>query len=140
MQQYKRKLPDLDGFIHTTVEAIQLTHDNVTEVADWCTGKEVKEIDALDPKKSYVGLNFLSWNGIVRASEGDYIIRDALGGFHYMWPQRFEENFEKVEGISEMKKPTLFEQYQEGGLDGGSDEGRDHDRGRGSDVPQLRRP
>ena len=78
------------------VEAVQLTPQNIHEVADWCTGQEVEEIDALDNTATYVGLNFLSWNGAIRASEGDYIIKDGLGTFHSRWPHAFEENFEKV--------------------------------------------
>lgn len=78
-------------------EAVQLTKENVHEVAHWCVGQEVEEIDALEPDKRYVGLNFLSWNGMHRASEGDYIIKDALGDFHSRWPDSFEQSFERVE-------------------------------------------
>lgn len=79
------------------VEAVQLTKENVKEVADWCTGQEVTEIDSLDNTKSYVALNFISWDGMARASEGDYIILDPMGNFLSRWGHAFEEAFEKVD-------------------------------------------
>lgn len=91
MQQYRRK--DTGAI----VEAVQLRKDNVSEVANWCVGQEVEETDALDPDKKYVGVNFISWDGMARASESDYIIKDILGNFVSRWPQPFEEAFEKVE-------------------------------------------
>jgi len=92
MQKWKRKTGD-----ENEVEAVQLTKDNAHEVAAWCNaGAQVEEIDALEPDKKYVGLNLTSWNGLTRASEGDYIIKDGLGTFHVRWPQNFEADFEKV--------------------------------------------
>lgn len=93
MDRYRRKEEPL---VDTEVEAVQLTATNVGEVVAWCRGVQVEEIDALDATKKYVGVNFSSWNGIQRASEGDYIIKDALGDFHSRWPQAFETQFERV--------------------------------------------
>ena len=90
MQLYRRKDTGAE------VEAIQLTKENIQEVAEWCVGQEVKEIDSLDNSKTYVGLNFISWDGMARASEGDYIIKDPLGNFISRWGSSFEETFEKV--------------------------------------------
>ena len=78
------------------VEAVQLTKENVTEVADWCTGKEVVEHDALDSNITYVGLNFLSEGNIQRLAEGDWLIKNEQGDFHFLWPNSFEEYYEKV--------------------------------------------
>ncbi len=80
-----------------TVEAVRLTKENVNQVADWCTGKEVEEIDALEPDIKYVGLNLLTPTGWARASEGDYVVRDNIWGFYVRWPAEFEANFERVE-------------------------------------------
>ena len=91
MQRYKHKETGVE------VEAVQLTKENASEVADWVVGKEVEEIDALDASRHYVGLNFISWDGMARASEGDYIIKDPVGSFLSRWPEAFEANFEKVE-------------------------------------------
>lgn len=79
------------------VEAVQLTKENVTEVADWVVGKEVEETDALDSNIKYVGLNFLSEGNIQRAAEGDWLIKNANSDFHFLWHSSFEEYFEKME-------------------------------------------
>lgn len=81
----------------TIVEAVQLTKESLREVVGLCKGNVVEETDALDPTKKYVGVNFLGWDGMTRASEGDYIIRDAMGDLHVRWPNVFETDFEKVE-------------------------------------------
>lgn len=91
VQQWRRKDTGV------VVEAVQITKENVQYVADWCVGQEVEEIDALDTSKRYVGINFISWDGMARASEGDYIIKDPVGNFISRWPHAFEENFERVE-------------------------------------------
>jgi len=93
MQSYKK----LNNPNAATIEAVQLTKGNVHEVAEWCTGKEVTEIDALDPTKTYVGINVILWDGLGRVSEGDYLIKDALGEFHVRWADNFERDFGKVE-------------------------------------------
>jgi len=93
VDRYKRKEGHGNG--HYVVEAVQLSKENVREVAEWCTGKEVEEIDALDSTKRYVGLNLLTFQGMARASEGDYIAKDNLGDFHIRWAENFTQNFEK---------------------------------------------
>jgi hypothetical protein len=92
MQKYRKRDNPKAGVI----EAVKLTKENVSEVAEWCTGQEVEEIDALDPSIRYVGLNFIAWDGVTRASEGDYIVRDAISEFHLRWADNFERDFEKV--------------------------------------------
>lgn len=77
------------------VEAVQLTKENVDQVIEWCDGTGVEEIDALDSEKRYVGINIPSWGGVVRASEGDFVIKDHLGEFHTRWPDHFNNMFEK---------------------------------------------
>ena len=80
----------------TVVEAVQLTKHNVKEVAEWCVGREVEEIDALDPEKRWVGINVITWEGLKRLSEGDFLVLDAMGDFHIRWPEQFEITFEKI--------------------------------------------
>jgi hypothetical protein len=92
MQKYRRKEnPDF------VVEAVQLTKANVREVAEWCIGKEIEETDAMDSSIKYVGLNLLTVvEGIRRASEGDFVVQDVIGGFHVRWPDNFLRDFEEV--------------------------------------------
>lgn len=79
------------------VEAVLLTKENVAEVVAWCDGHQVEEVDALDPDKKYVGINFDSWQGRARVSEGDYLVKDPLGDFLVRWSEEFEAQFEKKE-------------------------------------------
>lgn len=72
------------------VEAVQLTAENVKHVATWCKGQDVIEHDAFDSAKTYAGINVPSFMGKVRASEGDYIILNALGDFKVKKPGSFE--------------------------------------------------
>ncbi len=96
MQRWKRKDGNtVEGAI-PEVEAVQLTAENIAEVAEWCQGKPVVEKDAFDSSKVYAALNVPSWV-TTRASEGDYIIKDGLGTFHVRWPESFEGDFEKME-------------------------------------------
>lgn len=90
MEPYRRK--DKDIF----VLAVQLTKANVKEVAEWCSGQEVREIDAVNPSNVFVGINLDVWEGRARASEGAYIIQDDIGFFHIRNPGEFEAKFEPV--------------------------------------------
>jgi hypothetical protein len=92
VQQYRRKFAQEPSVI----EAVQLTKQNVEEVAAWCAGKEVTEIDALEHTITYVGLNVITWDGMARASEGDYILKDALGDFHIRKPHAFTTTYEPI--------------------------------------------
>lgn len=102
MQKYRRREAAVHLPLQGVVEAVQLTHENVHEVVEWTGGQEVTEIDALDSSRTYVGVNFKSWDGMCRASEGDYIIKDGTGTFHNRWPIPFEENFEEVNDASQV--------------------------------------
>ena len=93
MERYKRK--NTDGQRFDAIEAIQLTKENVDQVVAWCDGTPIEETDALDSEKRYVGINIPSWGGVVRASEGDFVIKDHLGEFHTRWPQHFNNMFVK---------------------------------------------
>lgn len=87
MQRYERRNPE--GH-HEDVEAIQLSPDTLQEILEWTGGREVEEIDALDPNHTYVGVNYENGNGhMLRASEGDYVIKNGNGIFHSRWPEAF---------------------------------------------------
>ena len=70
-KEYRRK-PD-------TVLAGRLSKDNVEHVAVWCGGKQIEEINPTDSSDRYVALNVPTMNGIERASEGDFIIKNSRG-------------------------------------------------------------
>jgi hypothetical protein len=80
------------------VEAMQLTPDQVSAAALWCGGMEVDEIDPFDSTKKFVGLNVptLSANGVERASQGDYIVKNLRGEFSVVKPNEFETTYEPI--------------------------------------------
>lgn len=78
------------------VEAFKLSHENAQELARWCGGRIVEEISPIGPAKIYVGLNIPTINGVVRASEGDYVIKDARGMFYVRKSYLFDEAYEEV--------------------------------------------
>lgn len=80
------------------VEAVQLTKENASEVATWCSGFPVTEIDALDPNKTYVGINVSTPSGPVRVSEGEYVIQDLNGRFLKMSAQDFHDRYTPTDG------------------------------------------
>lgn len=89
------------GEIVTGVEAIQLSSDNVVDVALWCRGVQVVEHDALEPDNTYAGINVPTIHGMRRASAGDYIIKHPtrdlgqVGHFYVNKPRDFESMYEK---------------------------------------------
>lgn len=65
-----------------TIEAYQLSKLNAEALAIWCGGRMVEEIDAVTPTDTYVGVNIPTLEGVMRASEGDYIIKGIEGEFY----------------------------------------------------------
>lgn len=79
-----------------TVEANLLTKENAEAVALWCGGQLVTEYDALDPTQSFVGINIPTLEGVMRASEGDYVIKGVQGEFYPCKPGIFTSTYERV--------------------------------------------
>jgi hypothetical protein len=79
------------------VKAIQLRSDNAESVAEWCGGQTVEEIERHeDGEKRFVGLNIPTLDGVIRASEGDYVVKEAHGGFTKISAQEFSSTYEMV--------------------------------------------
>lgn len=76
------------------VQAIQLTPSNAEEVASWCGGSVVEEIDPINPDKRYVGVNIPTLEGVMRASEDDYVIKGVKGEFYPCKPDVFAATYE----------------------------------------------
>lgn len=87
MGRYRRKSSE--------VEAYQLDHSNAEELARWCGGKIVREIDPFDADKTFPGINMPTYKGVQRVSVGDYIVRDESGGFEKMSSLRFEGQYQE---------------------------------------------
>lgn len=78
------------------IEANCLTKDNAEAVALWCGGQLVEEINPEDSADRYVGINIPTLEGVMRASEGDYIIKGVQGEFYPCKPSIFTSTYEKV--------------------------------------------
>lgn len=76
------------------VQAIQLLPDNADEIAEWCGGSVVEEIDPIDDTKRYVGVNIPTLEGVMRASENDYVIKGVKGEFYPCKPEIFAATYE----------------------------------------------
>lgn len=87
----------LDPLNDETYEAVQLTSENQQEVAQWCHGQTVVEHDAEDYDITYSAINVETFQGTVRASEGDYIYKGASGHFYVRRPGIFARSFKEVE-------------------------------------------
>ncbi len=78
------------------IEARRLYPDKVEDIAHWCGGGIVQEIDALDSAKTFVGVNVPTLYGVVRASEGDYVTKNDRGEFDVSKPAVFQMTYESV--------------------------------------------
>lgn len=78
------------------VHAVKLTPDNVEKLAMWCSGNSVIETDPTDTENKYVGINVPTELGMVRASEGDYIVQRGLSIFYTLKPNAFENAFKEA--------------------------------------------
>lgn len=78
-----------------SVRAVKLSPESVDEAARWCGGRRVEEKDPFDENQIKVGLNIPTLEGVVRASEDDYIIQDFEGGFRVMSSSEFESQYER---------------------------------------------
>ena len=78
------------------VQAIQLALGNAGEVAVWCGGVVVEEIDPEDDNVRYVAVNIPTLEGVMRASEDDYVIKGTKGEFYPCKPDIFADIYDLV--------------------------------------------
>lgn len=86
MQIYKRR--------NILVHAEQLQESNAAELAMECGGMLVEEIDPFTNEKT-PGINVPTQLGNIRASAGDYIVKNWMGQFSVEKPTKFEEEYER---------------------------------------------
>lgn len=75
------------------VEAQQLDRDNAEELAEWCGGVLVEEIDPFDSDIRMPGINVPTPDGNVRASYTDYILQFDLGYFEVRKKEKFQQTY-----------------------------------------------
>ena len=91
------------------IEAMQLTRENVAEVAAWCGGRVVEDPKPSDPTDVYVALDIPTLEGVMRAETfhsstwdgrryrgGDFVIRGVQGEFYPCKPDIFDATYEPV--------------------------------------------
>lgn len=111
--KYRRKYaPDAP-----TVEAVMLTKENVSDVVEWCGGQQVEEVNALNHGVKFVGVNVPTFAGMVRASEGDYVVKDKDGEFHRRKPSIFEAKYVVAEE-NEVEEGDYVVKNEDGTLNG----------------------
>lgn len=82
--------------IPVEVEAMTLTKENAEELANWCGGKIVEEQNPADPDDVYVGINFPTYDGNKRLSQGEVLVRNKNGHFSKQNAGFFANMFEEV--------------------------------------------
>lgn len=75
------------------VEAVQVSWATADDIAQWCGGRVVTEKGFNNLE--IPGINFPTLNGVDRASEGDYVVRNSSGTFQKMSRFAFESEFER---------------------------------------------
>lgn len=77
------------------IEAMQLTRENVTDVALWCGGRVYEEGKASDRTDVYLALDIPTLEGTMRGQVGDFVIRGVQGEFYPCKPDIFEQTYEE---------------------------------------------
>lgn len=77
------------------VQAVRLREDNVEEIAKWCRGDLVEEIDPEHPEETQYGINVETPSGIRRAHLHMYVVRHQ-GNFFTQHNRAFETMYRPV--------------------------------------------
>ena len=80
------------------IEAMRFYADELVmvEVARWCGGRIGSEAKASDRMDVAYWIDIPTLEGVMKASPGDYIIKDVQGAFHPCKPDIFEATYERM--------------------------------------------
>ena len=81
------------------IEAMRCTLATIDEVAAWCGGQVVSEVNPRDHTDVYTALKIPTLEGVMTAqthSGGDWVIRGVKGEFYPCKPDIFEATYEPV--------------------------------------------
>jgi hypothetical protein len=78
------------------VMAMQVTEATIQQAELFTSGHRVVEIDALDPTLTYIGINVPTSDGVKRASEGDYLVKELGGQVTVVRKNVFERYYDAV--------------------------------------------
>lgn len=87
-------MPKRYRLITFTVEAIQVGTESVDRAAMWSGGVTLTEYDAVDRTKKFVALNVPTMDGVKRAHEGDYVVKETGGNICVVRQAEFESKYE----------------------------------------------
>lgn len=74
------------------VYAVQVSSDNARRVADWCDGV----VNQVISDENHVCVDVRTPEGVVRALEGDYVVKHTEGDFRSYTAEDFANTFEIV--------------------------------------------
>lgn len=91
------------------VDAVQVTRENVADVAAWCGGRVIEIAKPGNPSDVYIALDIPTLEGVMRANTfhystwdgqryqgGDYVLEGVRGEFYPIKPDIFRETYEVV--------------------------------------------
>ena len=67
------------------------------EIASWCGGRFNTDVKPSDPSDVRYSISIPTLEGVMTASEGDWVIRGVNGEFYPCKPDIFEKTYEPVE-------------------------------------------
>lgn len=76
------------------VEMVQITEENIWEVAEWCGGAA---LNTMHPESSQHFIRLNTREGEVQAYQGDFIARGIEGEFYPIGKEIHEKTYDKVE-------------------------------------------
>ena len=86
------------------IEAMQLTDENVDDVAEWCGEKAAPSLVPWAGRGLKEVLNIFTLEGKMQADCGDYIIKGVQGEFYPCKPDIFAATYEEVRAAHEEKE------------------------------------
>ncbi len=78
------------------VEARRVTAETAKEISEWCNGRLVEEINALNHESKTPGINVPTHEGPRRASVNDWVVVDDQGRFYITGSFAFNRNYEEL--------------------------------------------
>jgi hypothetical protein len=89
------------------VDAVQVTADNMQEVADWCSGTIVVEKDKQDKLQQFIKVNAVNVTSDrqTQAFVGDWVLSNG-NGYKVYTNKAFSRTFDKRD-LSEHKTPAI---------------------------------
>jgi hypothetical protein len=78
------------------VMAIQVLPENIREVLLFCAGQQTEEIDPFDSTNKYVAVNVPTVQGVLRASQYDWVTKTWLGAVGVVNARTFDSDYEKI--------------------------------------------